>query len=123
MSRKAKTSCSCHSRWGNTVRCRCRGIKQTYWNTSKTTQRLQFAWNATFRNVSLCVSVQRSASLYDDKKITLAMSLSVPLGNPAVDPRPLYHHPCRFNWHYGQYRRERYLPGRGEPVLQRQPAL
>ena len=54
----------------------------------KTTQSLQFAWNATFRNLSLGISAQRSSGLYDNKKDNiLALSLSVPLGNPALSTR------------------------------------
>lgn len=34
MSRKAKISCCCRSRWANTARCLCPD-QQTYWNTSK----------------------------------------------------------------------------------------
>lgn len=62
--------------------------KQTYWNTPATTQSLQFAWNATFRSVSLAVSVQRSTSLYSNQQENLlAMSLSVPFGNPKLATR------------------------------------
>lgn len=49
---------------------------------------MQFAWNATFRNLSLGISAQRSSGLYDNKKDNiLALSLSVPLGNPALSTR------------------------------------
>ncbi|VFS84571.1 Outer membrane usher protein fimD precursor [Raoultella terrigena] len=57
--------------------------RQTYWRTANRTQSMQFAWNAMVRNVSVGVSVQRSTSLYDSHKDNIvAMSLSVPFGNP-----------------------------------------
>lgn len=88
MSRKAKNQLLLSQPMGQYGSLSLSWDQQTYWNTSKTTQSLQFAWNATFRNVSLGVSVQRSSSLYDDKKDNvLAMSLSVPLGNPALSTR------------------------------------
>ena len=87
MSRKAKISCCCRSRWANTARCRCLGSTNLL-EYVKTTQSLQFAWNATFRNLSLGISAQRSSGLYDNKKDNiLALSLSVPLGNPALSTR------------------------------------
>lgn len=56
--------------------------QQTYWQTSKTTQGIQFAWNTTFQSASLGVSFQRSTRLYDDSKDNiLAFSLSIPFGN------------------------------------------
>lgn len=62
--------------------------QQTYWHTSKTTQGIQFAWNTTFRTASLGVSFQRSTSLYDDSKDNiLALSLSVPFGDPKNSTR------------------------------------
>jgi outer membrane usher protein len=65
--------------------------QQTYWNTDRSTQGIQFGWNSTFRNVSVGVSAQRTTSLYDNKKDTiLAMSLSVPLGNPQLSTRARY---------------------------------
>lgn len=40
------------------------------------------------RNLSLGISAQRSSSLYDNKKDNIfALSLSVPLGNPALSTR------------------------------------
>lgn len=70
MSRKAKNQLLLSQPMGQYGSLSLSWDQQTYWNTSKTTQSLQFAWNATFRHVSLGVSVQRSSSLYDDKKIT-----------------------------------------------------
>ncbi|MGV2877881.1 fimbrial biogenesis outer membrane usher protein [Pantoea vagans] len=62
--------------------------QQTYWHTSKTTQGIQFAWNTTLRSASLGVSFQRSTSLYDDSKDNiLALSLSIPFGNPKNSTR------------------------------------
>ncbi|PHP94044.1 fimbrial biogenesis outer membrane usher protein [Pantoea agglomerans] len=62
--------------------------QQTYWHTSKTTQGIQFAWNTTFRTASLGVSFQRSTSLYDDSKDNiLALSLSIPFGDPKNSTR------------------------------------
>lgn len=62
--------------------------QQTYWHTSKTTQGIQFAWNTTFRSASLGVSFQRSTSLYDDSKDNiLALSLSIPFGDPKNSTR------------------------------------
>lgn len=65
--------------------------QQTYWNTPKSTQGVQFAWNNTYRNVSVGLSFQRSTSLYDNKKDNIvSLSLSVPLGNPAYSTRVRY---------------------------------
>lgn len=62
--------------------------QQTFWHTSKTTQGIQFAWNTTFRSASLGVSFQRSTSLYDDNKDNiLALSLSIPFGDPRNSTR------------------------------------
>lgn len=62
--------------------------QQTYWHTSKTTQGIQFAWNTTFRSASLGVSFQRSTRLYDDSKDNiLALSLSIPFGDPKNSTR------------------------------------
>ncbi|WP_422882331.1 fimbria/pilus outer membrane usher protein [Pantoea agglomerans] len=62
--------------------------QQTYWHTSKTTQGIQFAWNTTLRSASLGVSFQRSTSLYDDSKDNiLALSLSIPFGDPKNSTR------------------------------------
>lgn len=62
--------------------------QQTYWHTSKTTQGIQFAWNTTLRSASLAVSFQRSTSLYDDSKDNiLALSLSIPFGDPKNSTR------------------------------------
>lgn len=88
MSRKAKNQLLLSQPMGQYGSLSLSWDQQTYWNTSNTTQSLQFAWNATFRNVSLGVSVQRSASLYDNKKENLlALSLSVPFGNPQLATR------------------------------------
>lgn len=88
MSRKAKNQLLLSQPMGKYGSLSLSWDQQTYWNTSNTTQSLQFAWNATFRNVSLGVSVQRSASLYDNKKENLlALSLSVPFGNPQLATR------------------------------------
>lgn len=65
--------------------------QQTYWNTPKSTQGVQFAWNNTFRNVSVGLNFQRSTSLYDNKKDNIvSLSLSVPLGNPVYSTRVRY---------------------------------
>lgn len=65
--------------------------QQTYWNTSKSTQGLQFAWNNTYRNVSIGLNFQRSTSLYNNKKDNIvSLSLSVPLGNPSLATRVRY---------------------------------
>lgn len=62
--------------------------QQTYWHTSKMTQGIQFAWNTTVRSASLGVSFQRSTSLYDDSKDNiLALSVSIPFGNPKNSTR------------------------------------
>lgn len=62
--------------------------QQTYWHTSETTQGIQFAWNTTLRSASLGVSFQRSTSLYDDSKDNiLALSLSIPFGDPKNSTR------------------------------------
>ncbi|HDS9360682.1 TPA: fimbrial biogenesis outer membrane usher protein [Enterobacter chengduensis] len=62
--------------------------QQTYWRTSKTSRSLQLAWNATLRDVSLGISLQRSTSLYNDRKDNLlTMSLSIPLGNRKYSTR------------------------------------
>ena len=62
--------------------------QHTYWHTSKTTQGIQFAWNTTLRSASLGVSFQRSTSLYDDSKDNiLALSLSIPFGDPKNSTR------------------------------------
>ena len=88
MSRKAKNQLLLSQPMGEYGALSLSWDQQTYWNTSKTTQSLQFAWNATFRNLSLGISAQRSSSLYDNKKDNiLALSLSVPLGNPALSTR------------------------------------
>ena len=88
MSRKAKNQLLLSQPMGEYGALSLSWDQQTYWNTSKTTQSLQFAWNATFRNLSLGISAQRSASLYDNKKDNiLALSLSVPLGNPGLSTR------------------------------------
>ncbi|AVF33434.1 fimbria/pilus outer membrane usher protein [Rahnella sikkimica] len=65
--------------------------QQTYWNTSKSTQGVQFSWNNTFKNVSVGVNFQRSTSLYDNQKDNIvSLSLSVPLGNPSFSTRARY---------------------------------
>lgn len=88
MSRKAKNQLLLSQPMGEYGALSLSRDQQTYWNTSKTTQSLQFAWNATFRNLSLGISAQRSSGLYDNKKDNiLALSLSVPLGNPALSTR------------------------------------
>lgn len=62
--------------------------QQTYWHTSKTTQGIQFGWNGNFRSASLGVNFQRSTSLYDDSKDNIvALSLSIPFGNPENSTR------------------------------------
>ncbi len=88
MARKAKNQLLVSQPMGEYGSLSLSWDQQTYWNTSKTTQSLQFAWNATFRNLSLGISAQRSSSLYDSRKDNLlALSLSVPLGNPALSTR------------------------------------
>ena len=88
MSRKAKNQLLLSQPMGEYGALSLSWDQQTYWNTPKTTQSLQLAWNATFRNVSLGVSLQRSTSLYDNQKDTLlAMSLSLPFGNPSLATR------------------------------------
>ena len=58
--------------------------QQSYWNTSKKTQGIQFAWNTTLKGVSVGVSFQRSTSLYDNERDNiLAMSLSGALAGMA----------------------------------------
>nr|VUD29371.1 Uncharacterised protein [Raoultella sp. NCTC 9187] len=71
------------------------------------------------RNVSVGVSVQRSTSLYDNHKDNIvAMSLSVPFGNPQQATRArFYHHPCGLNGRHRQRGRQRLRPRTGEPVL------
>lgn len=65
--------------------------QQTYWNTPKSTQGMQFAWNNTYRNVSVGLNFQRSTSLYDNKKDNIvSLSLSVPLGNTVHSTRVRY---------------------------------
>ncbi|MEG5550144.1 fimbria/pilus outer membrane usher protein [Enterobacter wuhouensis] len=88
MSRKAKNQVLLSQPMGEYGSLSLSWDQQTYWNTPKTTQSLQFAWNATFRNVSLGVSLQRATSLYDNQKDNiLAMSVSVPFGNPKLATR------------------------------------
>lgn len=88
MSRKAKNQVLLSQPMGGFGSLSLSWDRQTYWNTLKTAQSLQFAWNATFRNVSLGVSLQRSTSLYDNQKDNiLAMSVSVPFGNPTLATR------------------------------------
>jgi len=88
MSRKAKNQVLLSQPMGEYGSLSLSWDQQTYWNTPKTTQSLQFAWNATFHNVSLGVSLQRSTSLYDNQKDNiLAMSVSVPFGNPKLATR------------------------------------
>lgn len=88
MSRKAKNQLLLSQPMGQYGSLSLSWDQQTYWNTSKTTQSLQFAWNATFQNVSLGVSAQRSTSLYDNRKDNIvALSVSVPFGNPQLATR------------------------------------
>ncbi len=119
MSRKAKNQLLLSQLMGEYGALSLSWDQQTYWNTSKTTQSLQFAWNATFRNLSLGISAQRSSGLYDNKKDNiLALSLSVPLGNPALSTRsPFYRYPCGSRWHHRQYRCQWLSAGAGESFL------
>lgn len=88
MSRKARNQLLLSQPMGEYGSLSLSWDQQTYWNTSDTTQSLQFAWNATFKNVSLGVSAQRSTSLYNNHKDNiLAMSISVPFGNPQLATR------------------------------------
>ncbi len=88
MSRKAKNQVLLSQPMGEYGSLSLSWDQQTYWNTPKTTQSLQVAWNATFHNMSLGVSLQRSTSLYDNQKENiLAMSVSVPFGNPTLSTR------------------------------------
>ncbi|MEX0531477.1 fimbria/pilus outer membrane usher protein [Raoultella terrigena] len=83
MSRKAKNQLLLSQPMGRFGSLSLSWDRQTYWRTANRTQSMQFAWNAMVRNVSVGVSVQRSTSLYDSHKDNIvAMSLSVPFGNP-----------------------------------------
>ena len=88
MSRKAKNQLLLSQPMGEYGSLSLSWNQQTYWNTPQKTQSLQFAWNTTFRNVSLSLSLQRSSNLYDDQKDNLlAMSISVPFGKPSLATR------------------------------------
>ncbi len=91
MSRKAKNQLLLSQPVGEYGSLSISWDQQTYWNTSRSRQGMQFSWNNTFRNVSVGVNVQRSTNLYDNKKNNiLSLSLSVPLGNPTLSTRARY---------------------------------
>ncbi|MBF7956845.1 fimbria/pilus outer membrane usher protein [Rahnella victoriana] len=91
MSRKSKNQLLLSQPMGGMGSLTLSWDQQTYWNTPKSTQGLQFAWNNTYRNVSVGLNFQRSTSLYDNKKDNIvSLSLSVPLGNPAYSTRVRY---------------------------------
>jgi len=91
MSRKSKNQLLLSQPMGEMGSLSLSWDQQTYWNTPKSTQGLQFAWNNTYRNVSVGLNFQRSTSLYDNKKDNIvSLSLSVPLGNPAYSTRVRY---------------------------------
>lgn len=88
MSRKAKNQLLLSQPMGEYGSLSLSWNQQTYWSTPQKTRSLQFAWNTTFRNVSLSLSLQRSNNVYDDQKDNLlAMSVSVPFGRPALATR------------------------------------
>lgn len=88
MSRKAKNQLLLTQPMGQLGSLSLSWDQQSYWRTSKTSRSLQLAWNATLRDISLGISLQRSTSLYDEKKDNmLAMSLSIPLGNRSYSTR------------------------------------
>lgn len=71
MSRKSKNQLLLSQPMGEMGSLSLSWDQQTYWNTPKSTQGLQFAWNNTYRNVSVGLNFQRSTSLYDNKRTTL----------------------------------------------------
>ncbi|HFV9242539.1 TPA: fimbria/pilus outer membrane usher protein [Enterobacter bugandensis] len=82
MSRKAKNQLLLTQPMGNLGSLSLSWDQQSYWRTSKTSRSMQLAWNATLRDISLGISLQRSTSLYNDNKDNLlTMSVSIPLGN------------------------------------------
>lgn len=88
MSRKAKNQLLLSQPLGEWGSLSLSWDQQTYWKTSKKTQGVQFAWNTTVQGVSVGVSYQRSSNLYDSKQDNiLAMSLSVPFGQPQLATR------------------------------------
>lgn len=88
MSRKAKNQLLLSQPLGKFGSLSLSWDQQTYWNTSKSAQGMQFAWNTTFRNIALGVSFQRSTSLYNNQKDNLlAMSVSMPFGRSALATR------------------------------------
>lgn len=91
MSRKSKNQLMLSQPMENLGSVSLSWDQQTYWNTQKSTQGIQFSWNNTFKNVSVGVNFQRSTSLYDNQKDNIvSLSLSVPLGNPALSTRARY---------------------------------
>ena len=88
MSRKAKNQLLLSQSLGEWGSLSLSWDQQSYWNTSKKTQGIQFAWNTTLKGVSVGVSFQRSTSLYDNERDNiLSMSLSVPFGQPQLATR------------------------------------
>lgn len=88
MSRKAKNQLLLSQPIGKFGSLSLSWDRQTYWHTTNKTQSMQFAWNAMVSNVSLGVGFQRSTSLFNSHKDNiLAMSLSVPFGNPQLATR------------------------------------
>ncbi|MGR7498085.1 fimbria/pilus outer membrane usher protein [Klebsiella aerogenes] len=62
--------------------------KQTYWNTSNTTESSQIAWNSTYNNVFFSLSYQHTSSLFDDTKNNIiSFSCSVPFGDKKYSTR------------------------------------
>lgn len=91
MSRKSKNQVLLSQPMGEMGSLSLSWDQQTYWNTPKSTQGMQASWNNTFHNVSVGLNFQRSTSLYDNKKDNIvSLSLSVPLGNPALSTRVRY---------------------------------
>ena len=88
MSRKAKNQLLLSQPLGAYGALSLSWDQQTYWRTANKTQSMQFAWNSTFRQFSLGVSFQRSAMLFGNQQDNvLAMSLSIPFGNPQLASR------------------------------------
>lgn len=88
MSRKAKHQMLLSQPLGEWGSLSLSWDQQSYWNTSRKTQGIQFSWNTTIKGASVGLSFQRSTSLYDSQQDNiLAVSLSVPFGSPQLATR------------------------------------
>ena len=106
MSRKAKNQLLLSQPMGEYGALSLSWDQQTYWNTSKPRKVCSSAWNATFRNLSLGISAQRSSGRTTTRKtISSRCSCRCRWVTRALSTAsPFYRYPCGSRWHHCQHR-------------------